>query len=164
MTSLIVRSARVALVALAGMGALGAGAAQATVHYAFTGKKYTYEYPSTGCLTKSMHLSMSIVFAAKLAPNLSNQSVTAVSWVVNDGLHSFKDTEAKAIAPLQATFSTDANGNITAWSVNSYYYAPNGIDILYTTHSKNTGDYSADYKCSPSAVGSNFVAGTWKFN
>jgi hypothetical protein len=151
-----------ALIALAGMGALGAPRADAAAIYVYTGKSYTYQYPATGCLTQSMHLTMEIVLHAKLAANLANQTITAKSWVISDGLHKFKDTEAKAIAPLQAEFSTDANGRITSWSINSYYYTSNGIDILYTTHSNSSGDYSADYNCTPSAVASNFVTGTWK--
>jgi hypothetical protein len=74
----------------------------------------------------------------------------------------FKDTQVKANVPLQAQFSTDANGHITSWSINSYYYTNNGLTLLYTTHSNSGGDYSADYNCSPSAIGSNFVTGAWK--
>jgi hypothetical protein len=158
------RSVRMALIAIAGAGTLGITNADASAKYVYKGKSYIYMYPTTGCLTEKMHLSMTIVLPAKLAANLSNQSVTAKSWVINDGLHKFKDTQAKAIAPLQAKFTTNASGQITAWSINSYYYTSNGINILYTTHSNSSGDYSADYNCTPSAIASNFVTGTWKPN
>ena len=159
------RLMRAALLACAGLGTLGVADANAKAKYVYSGQKYTYMYPSNGCLTLNMRLTMSIVFPAKLAANLNNTQVTAVSWTVNDGLHKFKDTEKKAIAPLRAVFSTDAAGHITAWSIDSYYYASNGIDLLYTTHSKNSGDYSDDNNCTPSSsIGSNFVPGTWKPN
>jgi hypothetical protein len=147
---------------MAGTAALGAAQANASSTYTYTGVAYTYRYPANGCLKQTMHLSMQIVLSAALEPNLTNQTVTAKSWVIDDGLHMFKDTEAKAVVPLQAQFSTDENGNITAWSINSYYYTKNGIDILYTTHSSNgAGDYSDDSKCKIASVGSNFTAGTW---
>ena len=157
----LLRSLRVALIAMAGMGTVGVTNADAAAKYVYKGKHYTYMYPSTGCLTEKMHLTMTIILPAKLAANLSNQSVTAKSWVISDGLHKFKNTQATAVVPLQASFTTNASGQITAWSINSYYYTSNGIDVLYTTHSNSSGDYSADYNCTPSAVGSNFVTGTW---
>jgi hypothetical protein len=160
------RSCR-ALLPRAAIAALGSAPAHATVKYVFNGKPYTYIYPTTGCLTKKMRLTMTIVYNAKLAPNLSNVSVPAVSWTINDGYHYFKDSAATAVAPLQSTFSTDGTGKITAWSVNSYYYAANKITLLYSTHSTHTtlsGDYSDDAKCNPATIGSNTVPGAWQFN
>jgi hypothetical protein len=158
----ISRSLAFAVACIAGTAAPGAAKANVSASYTYTGVHYTYSYPSNGCLKQTMHLSMKIVLSERLAANLSNQSVTAKSWAIDDGLHSFKDTQAKAIVPLQAQFSTDDNANITGWSVNSYYYAKNGIDLLYTTHSSGTaGDYSGDYKCKTASVGSNFTPGTW---
>jgi hypothetical protein len=161
MSPRIVRSLGFAAVCVAGTVALAAAPSHAAT-YTYTGVHYTYRYPANGCLKETMHLSMKIVLSAPLQANLSNQSVTAKSWVVDDGLHRFRDTLAHAIVPLQAQFSTDDHGNITGWSINSYYYAKNGIDLLYTTHSSGTaGDYSADYKCKTNSVGSNFTPGTW---
>jgi len=158
----ISRSLRFAFACVGATAAPGAANANASSTYTYTGVPYTYSYPSNGCLKETMHLSMKIVLSANLAPNLSNQAVTATSWVIDDGSHSFKDTAKKAIVPLQAQFSTDDNGNITAWSINSYYYTKNGIDLLYTTHSSATaGDYADDDKCKTASVGSNFTAGAW---
>lgn len=157
----LLRSLRVAMMAMVGIGIVGVTNADASAKYVYKGKHYTYMYPSTGCLTEKMHLTMTIVLPTKLAANLSNKSVTAKSWVISDGLHKFKNTQATAVVPLQASFTTNASGQITAWSINSYYYTSNGIDVLYSTHSNSSGDYSADYNCTPSAVGSNFVTGTW---
>jgi len=151
------------------MGTVRVTNADAAAKYVYKGKNYTYLDPTTGCMTEKMHLSMIIVLPTKLAADLSNQSVTAKSWAISDGLHKFKDTQATAVVPLQASFTTNASGQITAWSINSYYYTSNGIDVLYTTHSTKLasglgGDYSADYKCDPSGVGSNSVVGTWTPN
>ncbi len=139
--------------------------------YVFSGKSYTYFFPTGGCLTKSMHLTMYLNMAAPLSPNLSNQKVQPTSWLIKDGAHMFNDTWKKAIAPLNATFSTDANGKITAWSVDSYFYKPDKITILYTTHSHGNatsgGDYTDDYNCalpvpasSTGYVGSSSVKGS----
>ena len=152
------------LAALSLLVGMGATPALASAKYVYKGLDYTYMYPSTGCLKTTMHQSMSIVLAAPLAANLSQQTVNAVSWVIGDGLHSFKDTAKKAVVPLQAQFTTDGTGKITGWSINSYYYFSNKIDIEYTTHSNSGGDYSADYNCTvgTAEIGSNFKTGTWK--
>jgi hypothetical protein len=156
--------ARTAFMAATVIGFASAGMAPAAAKavYNFVGQTYTYNYPSNGCLTETMHLTMKITLPSVLAPNLSNYSVQAVSWVINDGLHQFKDSAKKAISPLQSTFSTDADGKIIAWSVNSYYYAKDGITLLYSTHSTQSGDYSDDTNCTVPNIASNFVPGTWK--
>ena len=51
------RSCR-ALLPRAAIAALGSALAHATVKYVFNGTPYTYIYPTTGCLTKKMRLTM----------------------------------------------------------------------------------------------------------
>jgi hypothetical protein len=156
-------AARIALLSCVAVGPLCASEAQGKSVYRYSGLAYTYSYPATKtCLTPGMYLTMALTFSAPLPPNLNNQVVQAVSWVIDDGKHTFKDTAKKAIAPLQSTFSTDGSGNITSWLVNSYYYAKDGITILYSTHSSNAGDYSDDANCKVPNIADNTTPGTWK--
>jgi hypothetical protein len=106
-----------AALAIAGFAlALGVGAAQADTIYTYTGSPFQFtinQEPPSGAYTTAMKVTGSFTLAAPLAPNLSNDDITAdvLSFSFTDGRNTISDSNAVAKFFQFTTF------NIPGWHI-----------------------------------------------
>ena len=150
------------------------GTALADSTYAYTGQPYNPN-PPTFCIgtyaavCSSIGVSGTLTLASPLGDNLNNEFVTPLAFAFSGGTDAFLLTQATLYTVESFQFSTDANGNITAWGI-TLSTAPGGgcpgpNFVCLGTYS-NHGDYSGyDYNYgTPNEVyggGQNSVPGSW---
>ena len=100
----------------------GAQFADAATVYTYTGSDFTSFFPTAqGVFTSSDSITGSVTVATPLADNLSFSEVSFTSYSFSDGVDTLTNLNSApmsdAPAPFAFAVSTDASGNIIAWSI-----------------------------------------------
>jgi hypothetical protein len=113
-----------------------------------------------------------VTLSAALPANASNFTVTPASWSFTEPAVYTPFMVSGAAAPFAAqtatfTFSTDANGNITAWNISIYYEteSPLWISTVASSQAGDTVEIQFNDAASPlgqvTTTGSSTSGGTW---
>lgn len=126
--------------------------ASATTIYTYTGQAYS---SATAPYNTSEFVTGSFTVNTPLAANLTNGTVTPVSFSFNDGEQTI--TDQTALSSSFGNLSTDANGNIVG-----YYIQINNLSQGYIKLSGAGGGLAGDtVRLTVGTSGSNTVAGSF---
>ena len=145
-----------------------ANVAMADATYTYTGLDFTNFYngsyhPSIVC-SPLCNVTGSFTVSSALGDNLSNVTVSPVSYSFTDGLSTNTNTNSTV---NQFLVSTDAAGNITAWTIYtqinpSHTPCSNNEYTVYTSTTEDFGEISGDLCTSPyDQYAYNHAGGTW---
>ncbi|GAA3749975.1 PEP-CTERM sorting domain-containing protein [Terriglobus aquaticus] len=127
--------------------------ASASTIYNYTGQAYS---SATTPYTTSEFVTGSFTVDTPLAANLTNGTVTPVSFSFNDGVQTI--TDQTAFSSSFGDLSTDANGNIIGYYIQIYNLAQGFIKL-----SNVGGGLSGDtVRLTVATSGSNTVAGAFQ--
>jgi hypothetical protein len=118
----------VPLAVLASGLALATVPALADTTYEYTGLDYNSfytAYSGTNPYTSSMSLTGEFNVSSPLGDDLSDYTFTPISWEFNDGLYTYTPS-SPGLASELFQVSTDASGNIDAWTV-EIHFSPGGF-------------------------------------
>jgi PEP-CTERM motif-containing protein len=161
----------VAIIAMAVCLVLVLGAsplAKADAIYTYTGNNFTQFYngsihPSIVC-SPLCNITGSFTLSSALGANLSNVTISPVSYSFTDGLST--NTDANSVVD-NFQISTDGAGNITAWTIYTQIN-PNHSPCsqneygIYTSNGHDLGEISGDLCTSPyDQYAQSFTSGTW---
>jgi hypothetical protein len=121
---------------------IAVGALHADAIYKYSGFDFTTEsgtalYLSNPRWTTSENISITADFASAFAPNLTNDSLTPVSWSLAVGGETFTSSDGSTVLGV-STFTTDNLGHIVDW----HFSIIAGRTLFPISTSGTTGDFA----------------------